>query len=68
MPINDPGIFPACMRPADAQLEYLHCDERHFKDYPGVEEQDVTDKELESHLKKGHLAASDSYAELAEYV
>ena len=35
---------------------------------PGVEDQDVTDKELESHLKKGHLAAFDSYSELAEYI
>ena len=57
MPINDPGILLACIRPADAQPEDLRCDERRFNNYPGVEYQDVTDNELESHLKKSHLAA-----------
>ena len=68
MPIHDPAIFPASIRHADLQPEDLHCDERRFKNYPGVEEQDVTDTELSSHLQQGHLAAFDSYAELAAYV
>ena len=68
MPINDPGISPTCIRPADAQPDDLQCDDRRFKHYTGVEEQDATDKELDSHLKKGRLAAFDSYAELSAYV
>ena len=49
----DPGIFPQCSRPADVQPEDLRCDEQQFRNYPGVEEQAITDAELSSHLEKG---------------
>ena len=64
----DPGTFPKCLRPVDLQPQGLHCDEQQFRNYPGVEEQDITDAELAAHLAKGHLAAFDSYAELTEFV
>ena len=41
--LHDPGIFPECSRPADVQPQDLHCDEQQFRNYPGVEEQDITD-------------------------
>ena len=64
----DPGIFPTCSRPADVQPQDIHCDEQQFRNYPGVEENAITDAELSAHLEKGHIAAFDSYAELAQFV
>ena len=64
----DPGIFPACSRPAEVQPENLECNSRQFKNYPGVEENQITDAELASHLEKGHLKAFDTYEELRLYV
>ena len=64
----DPGIFPACSRPAEVQPENLECNSRQFKNYPGVEENQITDAELASHLEKGHLAAFDTYEEMRLYV
>ena len=63
-----PGIFPTCSRPADVQPQDLQCDHQQFKNYPGVEEQDITDKELSAHLEKGHVAACDSFGELSDFV
>ena len=63
----DPGIFPQCSRPADVQPEDLRCDKQQFRNYPGVEEQAITDAELSSHLEKGHIVAFDTYAELAQF-
>ena len=64
----DPGIFPPCHRPADLQPQDIHCDEQQFCNYPGVEEQDITDAELLAHLTKEHLCAFDTHAELASFV
>ena len=50
--IRDPGIFPQCPRPAELQPEDIHCDEQNFRNYPGVEEQEITDAELSAHLDK----------------
>ena len=50
------------------QPQDLHCDEQQFQNYPGVEEQAITDAELTSHLEKGHIMAFDTYAELCEFV
>ena len=64
----DPGIFPACNRPAEVQPENLECNSRQFKNYPGVEENAITDEELAAHLEKGHIAAFDSYEQMRLYV
>ena len=53
---------------AYVQPQDIHCDEQQFLNYPGVEEQDITDAEFSSHLEKGHLVAFDTYAELAQFV
>ena len=45
----DPGIFPACATLADLQPQDLHCDQQEFRNYPGVEEQQITDRELQLH-------------------
>ena len=66
--IKDPGIFPACPRPAELQPEDIYCDEQQFRNYPGVEEQEITDAELSAHLDKGHLCAFDTHKELAKSV
>ena len=66
--LKDPGIFPECHRPADLQPQDLHCDEQQFENYPGVEEQAITDSELAAHLAKGHIRAFDTYSELAAFV
>ena len=66
--LHDPGLFPECSRPADVQPQDLHCDEQQFRNYPGVEEQDITDAELAAHLKKGHIVAFDTHAKLAQFV
>ena len=66
--IKDPGIFPVCLRPADLQPQDIHCDEQQFCNYPGVEEQAITDAELAAHLAKGHLRAFDTHEELAAFV
>ena len=64
----DAGIFPDCPAPADNRPEDIQCDEKSFRDYPGVEEQYITETELLRHLAKGHLAAFDTYAELEAFV
>ena len=46
----EPGIFPACAKPADLEPEDVHCDERTFSNYSGVEENQITDAELTAHL------------------
>ena len=60
----DPGIFPKSNRPADLQPGDLHRKQQLFRNYPGVEENEITDKELAAHLEKGHVMAFDSFAEL----
>ena len=65
--LMQPGICPKFHRPADIQPQDLHCDQQQFKNYPGVEEQDITDAELAAHLAKGHLRAFDTHAELADF-
>ena len=64
----DPGTFPTCHKPAELEPQDPHCDEQQFRNYPGVEEQDITDAELTAHLANGHLAAFDTHAELEEFV
>ena len=66
--IKDPGIFPVCPRPAELQPEDIYCDEQQFCNYPGVEEQEITDAELSAHLDKGHLCEFDTHEELAKFV
>lgn len=66
--LQDPGIFPPCSKPAEMEPLDLHCDMQTFQNYPGVEEQAITDAELTAHLGKGHIIAFDTKAELAEYV
>lgn len=45
-PLWDPGLFPTTDRPAELLPEQLHCDELQFRNYAGVEEQQITDQEL----------------------
>ena len=45
----DPGIFPECAKPVDLQPQDLHCDQQEFRNYPGVEVQEITDRELQLH-------------------
>ena len=47
--------------------EDLHCDHTTFRNYAGVEAHDITEDEMTNHIEKGHVAAFDSYEELAEY-
>ena len=63
--LTDPGIFPPVDQPAAYTPESLYCDEISFKNYPGVEEQDVTEQEMQAHFDKGHLMAFGTYEELA---
>ena len=65
-PLLDPGIFPTTDRPAELRPEQLHCDELQFRNYAGVEEQEITDSELQLHLEEEHLIAFDTYDELKE--
>ena len=67
-PIVDPGIFPETSGPSENRPEDLHCDVDSFHNYAGVEDQDITEKELLGHLGKKHLIAFDTYKELAEHV
>ena len=60
--------LPQCQRPADQHPQDLHCDEQQFRNYPGVEDQDITDAELAARLAKGHLVAFDTHAELTAFV
>ena len=62
--IIDPGIFPETSTPSETRPEDLHCDEKTFRNYAGVEEQDITEAELRTHLDKGHLIAFDAHEEL----
>ena len=66
--ILDPSIFPVCEKPADAEPLDMHRDSQHFRNYPGVEEQEITAQELQQHLDKGHIAAFDTEEELVAHV
>ena len=46
----------------------LGCDEATFRNYAGVEENGVTETELQSHIDLQHIIAFDTYEELTEYV
>ena len=46
----------------------MHCDEQSFRNYPGVEDQVITETELQGHLDKGHLAAFDTHQQLQDYL
>ena len=67
-PIVDPGIFPETSEPSENRPEDLHCDVGTFRNYAGVEDQDITEEELLAHLGKEHLIAFDTHAELSEHV
>ena len=41
--------------------EDLHCDQYAFRYYYGVEDHEATEKEMQTHLDKGHLSAFDTY-------
>ena len=69
VPVLDPGIFPPCSKPAEMQPQDIFTKEhRDFRNYPGVEEQQITDDELTAHLEKNHIAAFDTLEELKAYV
>ena len=61
----DVGIFPDCSAPSDNLPASLHSDWQQFQNYPGVEDQEITENELQGHLDKGHMASFDSHARLA---
>ena len=64
VPVLDPGIFPPCSKPAEMEPQDIFTSEhREFRNYPGVEEQQITDDELAAHLQKNHIAAFDSLEE-----
>jgi len=68
-PVLDPGIFPPCLKPAEMNpLDIFTKRHSEFRNYPGVEEQQITDDELSAHLAKDHIAAFDSLEELRAYV
>ena len=46
----------------------LHCDARNFRHYQGVEENEITETELSSHIEAGHLAAFDTLEDLTTFV
>ena len=65
---KDPGIFPDRAAPADMRPGQLHCDEKSFRNYPGVEEQDITEQKMQAHLGKNHLEAFDAYEQITHFV
>ena len=65
--IPDPGIFPPCHKPVTAEPNDINCDEQTFQNYPNVENQDVTEAELQAHVTKGHVVAFVTFEELSEY-
>ena len=64
-----PASSPPCSKPAELEPQDVFTTEhREFKNYPGVEDQQITDDELAAHLDKHHIAAFDSLEELKEFV
>ena len=57
-PSGDPGIFPETSTPSENRPEDLHCDEKTFRNYAGVEEQDITDAELSPTWRRATLSPS----------
>ena len=66
--LRDPGIFPETIVPPYMGHDDLHCDVQQFKNYPGVEDSEITETELQGHLDKQHLAAFGSPEELEDFV
>ena len=58
----DPGIE------ATAEPNDINCVEQTFQNYTNVENQDVTEAELQAHVTQGHVVAFDTFEELSEYV
>ena len=68
MPQDPGGIFPDCSSPPDSDPSDLRCDADTFRNYAGVEANEVTEPELQSHIDSGHLAEFDTMQELNEFV
>ena len=60
--------FPECSQPADVHPQDSHCDQQQFKNYLGVDEQAISDSELQAHLEKGHVVVFDTFEELSDSV
>ena len=59
-----PGVFPDCPGPIENDTPDSQFDADMFRNDHGVEEQSVTEEELQSHVDAGHLAEFDSLDEL----
>ena len=69
VPVIDPGIFPPCYKPAELEPQDVFTKNHGgFRNYQGVEEQQITDDELAAHLEKDHIAAFDTLEELEQFV
>ena len=66
--LEDPGIFPVCTTPAEMLPYDLRCDARNFRNYQGVEENEITETELSSHIEAEHLAVFDAMEEFTNFV
>ena len=67
-PLDPCGIFPDCSAPPDSDPSDLRCDADEFRNYAGVQANEVTEPELQSHIDSKHLAEFDTMAELNEFV
>ena len=66
--IDDPGIFPPAVVQPSMSHDSLHCDLENFRNYSGVEESEITETEIRSHLEKGHLVSFTSLDDLRKFV
>ena len=44
------------------------CNATTFRNYPGVEDQAITGKEMGKHIEKGHVAAFSTFKQLTGFV
>ena len=65
---SDRAIFPIVEVEPGMAYDSLHCDGANFKNYAGVEESEVTEKEIRAHLEKGHIISFDTLEDLGHFV
>ena len=60
-------VFPDCSDTPECKPGEIACDPATFSNYPGVEEQPVTEEEMTKHIDKEHVVAFNTVKQLTGF-
>ena len=65
-PVNV-GVFPDCTDRRECGPDEILCNASTFRNYPGVEDQAVTEEEMAKHIEEDHVAAFNTFEQLSGF-